>query len=209
MTGAPRTRPAPGARTAPDDAGVTLLELMVAASIMVVVMVMFTSGALLMYRSAQYTEAVTTAQAQLSAAFGRLDRQVRYASQLSEQGALNGNWYVEFLTEPPTGPNRCTQLRLPLPSAGLSALNGRLQIRSWDRGGTPPGFTTLASMVEPTTSSPFSRPTAAQLRVQLAVTVRAASSGPPVRRHSDVLFTLLNYPADTSEVAQCAQQRGS
>lgn len=117
-----------------DDAGTTLLEILVATSVMAIVMAMFTTGVVRMYRSAQITEAISTARSQLTVAFGRLDRQVRYARQLAREGVANGHWYVEYLTDPIGGPKRCGQLRVPQPRGGPSAPAGRLETRTWVHG---------------------------------------------------------------------------
>ena len=67
-------------RPDPDDAGVTLIELMVAMALMSVFGTIFLSGIAQMYRAANRAEAMTTTQSQISIAFGRLDTQIRYAT---------------------------------------------------------------------------------------------------------------------------------
>jgi type II secretory pathway pseudopilin PulG len=190
-----------------DETGTTLLEILVATSVMAIIMAMFTTSVVRMYRSAQYTEAISTAQSQLTVAFGRLDRQVRYARQLSRDGVTGGYWYVEYLTDPIGGPRRCWQLRVPQPRGGPSAPAGRLETRSWVHGAQPTAFTTLASMVDPTGPSPFSQPAPGQLRVRLSTTVKAGPGQAAARRESEALFTLLNFVPDTGDVAVCAQER--
>ena len=68
-------------------------------------MAMVTSGMIQIYRSVGRTEAVSTAQSQLSIAFLRLDREIRYAQAVATPGAADGDeqvaagqdQYVEYL----------------------------------------------------------------------------------------------------------------
>lgn len=182
------------------DAGATLLEMLVALSIMSVVAVMFTTGVLSVYRATHATEAIANTQGQLDLAFRRLDRQLRYASQLNEPGETANHWYVEFLTEPVGGTRTCTQLRAPKPVAPQQ--QGGLLIRSWALGATPPGFATLAPVIDPANTNPFTKLPPAQLRVRLASTATGAP-GRSTTRHSEVSFTALNATDDTNAVATC------
>src|SRR4051794_16095539 len=61
------------------DAGVTLVEVLVAFGVMSVVMALFTAGVAQSYRVANKADAMAVARQQLHTAFLRLDRDVRYA----------------------------------------------------------------------------------------------------------------------------------
>jgi hypothetical protein len=188
-------------------------------TLMSIVMSIFTTGIIQIYRSVVRTEAVSGAQSQLNTAFLRLDREVRYAAEISEPGPGPGREpRVEFRTSHTGDAVTCTQLRLVVDSAG-----GRLQRRTWEyvpdrltgsplKNLTP--FTTLASAVAAGTAAglpagqPFQRTLApvsaatgtADQRLRVVLTVRSAPGGS--LRRTDVTFTTLNssIPVPTPEV---------
>ena len=51
-----------------------------------------------MFRTANKTEAVATAQSQISIAFQRLDKEIRYAEGISTPTSSGTGWYVEYVT---------------------------------------------------------------------------------------------------------------
>lgn len=70
------------ARLRRDDAGLSLVEVLVATALMAVVLVIFTSGVLAVHRTTRRGEEIATAQAGLSRAFARLDSELRYAQKV-------------------------------------------------------------------------------------------------------------------------------
>ncbi|NJC74193.1 type II secretion system protein [Planosporangium thailandense] len=167
------------------EAGVTLLEIVVAMSIMSLVMAAFTTGVVAMYRAANRTEAIATAESQITIAFERLDKEIRYASAISKPDRVGSSYVVEYLTT--TGVGRCGELRLD-PS-------GNLRLRAWDQGATPPAWTTapvLASNLR-TDKQPFQPADNANFQ-RLEVTLDAAGGSGAARStaHTDVTFTALN-----------------
>ena len=111
------------------DDGITMIEVVVSLTLMAVLMTIFTTAVLEVYRNVNQTEALSSGQSQLNTVFLRLDKEVRYASGISREKQLgNGDWYVEYLNTS-RGAEICTELRLT--TAGL------LQRRTWDRNVTP------------------------------------------------------------------------
>jgi len=135
-----------GRRPARDDDGTSLAELLITMGLLSVVMLMVTGAILQVYRTVRTTETLTAAQGELSVAFQRFDRQLRYATWINEPGvpAGSGTWYVEFASREPdkvTGVDRdvCRQLRLELSPAGSNGATDRglLQLIEWLPGSTP------------------------------------------------------------------------
>ncbi|GGL07653.1 PulJ/GspJ family protein [Planomonospora parontospora] len=162
LPGRDRTRSGRLRRARPaGDAGLSLTEVMVSISLMGVMMVIFTTGVLQVYRAVNGVEALSASQSQLQTAFQRLDREIRYATWISQPSApIRGNRYVEFAyVEYPrteqaqtgqaqtgqahTGQAMCGQLR-------LDVNRGVLQLVRWTPGSPPaegrPGET-LASEI--------------------------------------------------------------
>lgn len=95
-----------------DDAGVTLTEVIVAMSILSVVLALTTAGLVQMFRITSATETQAIAQSQIGRAVVRLDRQIRYASGISEPHLSgHGVQQVEYLVVE-TGKSTCVQLRV-------------------------------------------------------------------------------------------------
>lgn len=110
------------------DEGVTLMEVVVTLGIMSVLMMVFTTGILQVYRTTTATESQVVAQTQLQVAFQRLDKEIRYASWIAVP-TRTAPYYVEFAGPPDgTGVVRCGQLRLD---------GGVLQLLQWTAGSPP------------------------------------------------------------------------
>jgi type II secretory pathway pseudopilin PulG len=175
----------------------TLVDLLVSMAIMSIVMSIFTTGMVLMYRSANGAEARADAQSQVSLALQRLDSEVRSAAGIGLPDTFsNGDPRVEFATVE-TAEVECVQLRVS---------GGRLQQRRWmyqSSPAQPSPWITLASGVTAVPSQPFSRSLATddvgyqRLRIQL----RVISGGGPTRvtKDSDITFTALNTSRETGE----------
>ncbi len=141
----------------PDDAGNSLVEVMVTMTIMSILMVIFTGAVLQIYRTTTATESLTAAQSQLRLAFQRFDRELRYASWVAEPGRVGTVWYVEFAGPADAG---CLQLRLETAPGGGNESDGEgvLQLLRWAPGSPPapgePGQT-IASQILTTGVAPF------------------------------------------------------
>ncbi|MCU7729269.1 prepilin-type N-terminal cleavage/methylation domain-containing protein [Actinoplanes sp. KI2] len=185
-----------------DDAGVSLVELLVAMSLMAMVGAMFTTGIVQIRRSINKADSTYESQNQINSAFLRLDREVRYATGVSTPAQVSGDSYVEYSVTV-NGVDTCVELR-------LKTATRELQRRQWVHGATPlqpTGWTTLASGVTATT--PFAttiadKATLTGLRFQtltLNVTSTTGAGAQGSARETNVSFTALNTSvADSSKV---------
>jgi type II secretory pathway pseudopilin PulG len=183
----------------------TLVEVVVSLVIMSIFMVIFTTGVVQMYRSADNTEAAAVSQTQLSVTFTRLDREIRYASGLSRPGLVGADWYVE-LQATGTGATTCTELR-------LVAATGVLQQRSWVSGAAPGsggGWAALASRVGGTAPFTVTPPDGdfglQRLRLQLSSPSMVA--GGPAKQ-TDITFAALNTSVTTTSDSICSEGRSA
>jgi hypothetical protein len=108
------------------DEGTTLMELMVGMGVMSIAMAIFTTAIVSMFSSTSKTQAVVNSSAQLNTAFGRLDVQVRYASDIYQPtrpptGQSTPYWSVIFQTDDPTS-TTCRQLTIR-PIGSTTVLN--------------------------------------------------------------------------------------
>ncbi|GAA3125342.1 hypothetical protein GCM10010466_15280 [Planomonospora alba] len=228
-------RPLPRrARPAGDD-GISLIEVVVSLGVLGVLMAVFTAGVLQVYRAVSTTESVASAQSQLQVAFQRLDKEIRYASWISEPSApVRGRRYVEFTAEDPaTGRPQCRQLRLDLG-------RGVLQLVRWTPGSPPaegaPGETLASSIVtdglavQPpsgTAKPPFVLQRAGSTpvrdgggsvgadftpdfqRLELHLTARVGTAENAGTANLDVAFTALNTSRETPARNVCSEGRPS
>jgi hypothetical protein len=165
---------------------------MVSVSLVSVITSVFAGGIVLAYRLSTKNESMAAAQADLHAVFARMDRQVRYASSISEPGVAGANQYVEFVTSG-TGPAVCTQYR-------VSAATGKLQSRTWEPGTPASAWSTLASNV--TGPSGFVRTVATmngpeRQRLTVTLSVTAGEGSTATSQRSAVTYTALNTSLDT------------
>jgi prepilin-type N-terminal cleavage/methylation domain-containing protein len=202
-----------------DDAGVSLVEMMVTMGVMGIVMVVFTTGIAQLYWASRRTETQAVAQSQLYLAFQRFDRELRYASSISDESpvAVGGTrWYVEFAEADPT---KCVRLRLdttanPPPNGQDGA--GVLQLIRWTLG-TPPTatspWTTIASNLVADADKPFQMQAAGETpyatadagqdfqsafqRLRIRLTARVAGT----RTAVDTTFTAVNSAGTTQRNA--------
>ena len=173
-----------------DDRGVTVLEVVVAMSLMLVLVSAVTVGVVTMFRTAGTTALTSTAQSQVSLVVLRLDRQVRYATGISRPRVVGGVQYVEYKFVE-KGRSTCVQLRVT---------GGRLQQRTWTSGSTPQSdWATLASGVA--TPQPFTHLDAddqiAHQRLTVAVHATADAGTATRIKHRTVTFTALNTTRDS------------
>ncbi|SHN20950.1 hypothetical protein [Cryptosporangium aurantiacum] len=187
-----------------DDSGYTLAEAVVTMVLTAAFMAISTTAILALYSSTNRSQAIADAQQQLGIAFGRLDRQIRYASGVSKPGTVNGEPYVEFLTTY-TGTPVCTQLRVR-PSSG------EFQQRTWVQGTgavTPTPWTQLANGVTAATPFTFHAADATYNFQQLGVVLTAVAGGPAASttRQFTATFTALNTSLSTQSSTACAEGR--
>ena len=203
-----------------DDAGFTLTEVMVTLAVMSVVMVVFTGGILQVYRTSAKAESISVVQTQLQTAFQRFDRQLRYASWISQPGQVGTAWYVEWAGY---DGSLCYQLRLETApaSAADNSTNGRgvLQMLSWPLATPPapgaPGQTIAGNLVSPDGGGPFEVQAAGVTagggseftpdfqRLRVHITGRAGESTAQV----DTTFTALNTSRNTPATNDCSKGR--
>jgi len=125
------------------DQGFTLIDLIVATSIMAVIMVIVTGGIIEVYSDVNRTDGISTARDQVGNSFRRLDKELRYASWVATPGQVNGAWYLEWAT-----PVDCQQLVFQ---------NGVLTKLVWTLPGVTPGSpqTIASDLAQTGTTPPF------------------------------------------------------
>lgn len=200
-----------------DDRGVSMIEVLVSMVVMSIVMTIFTSAIVTIYRVVNKTESVSTTQVQILTAFQRMDRELRYASAVSLPSVpgAGGDYYVEYLMTN-TGDDVCVQLR-------LQTSTKRLERRSWPKSpptATPSPWAVLVAPVKPLTSItppqlsppppfefiPAGGPSNYQsLRVNLQVTAGAGATA--TTRETKVTFTALNTTIETQSTSVCGEGR--
>ena len=186
-----------------DDRGITLIELVVAMSIMGFFTAIVATALAQMYSTANRAEATQALQSRLNIVFERLDAEIRYASAISKPGpgSDGADRYVEYLNV-----NGSTQL-----CTALRLRGDTLSRRTWTSGNTPTGgWSTLAGGV--TGTEPFSVTSTGGVRQQLklSLTVTFAASGPAAGSHAAVfLFSALNSDATatSSNATVCSEGR--
>jgi type II secretory pathway pseudopilin PulG len=191
----------PGSATdAGPDAGITLLELVVSMTIMSIVMAVFITGIVQVFRMTTTTESRSNAQSQLATAFLRLEREVRYAVEIEDPYLASGAQHIAFLVAR-TGGRSCVQLRV---------YSKRLELRRWTPP-TPPStvrtnltaWGTLASGV--TSSQPFTRKPADDDVSYQRLEVKLVTMSGPVNRNIASVFTAVNSGRGTGSGA-CADK---
>ncbi|HLL67514.1 MAG TPA: prepilin-type N-terminal cleavage/methylation domain-containing protein [Micromonosporaceae bacterium] len=218
-------RPRHGDDSAPSDAGITLVELVVAMSLMSVFMIMFTGAMLGLYRSANSTEVTSAAQSNLHVAFNRLDKEIRYSSGISVPARVGPDWHVEYLVTN-TGTAVCNGLRL---TRVAGQPGWQLQQRRWKQSSGPTAATAwapLASNVSllvagrdtvdpfvvvvpgaasPSASSSGADGNAQRLRLRMAVSFGAGRL--IATKQVDIAFSALNTSPNTVSATVCINGR--
>jgi prepilin-type N-terminal cleavage/methylation domain-containing protein len=205
-----------------DDAGLTLIEVMISMGLMSVVMVVATAAIAQIYHSVNESENTAEAQAQVTRAFTRLDQEIRYARAISAPAVLNGDNYVEYMVGI-DNVDTCVELR-------LRTSTNELQRRQWTKNVVPlvpTGWTTLASVVS--AGAPFTTILPDKIGLtgfrfqRLRLTVSAVLGGGTgggtlttggSTRQTDVTFTALNATAGRNNdgtdpnAGTCTEARG-
>jgi prepilin-type N-terminal cleavage/methylation domain-containing protein len=190
-----------------DDQGVTLIELVVTLSIMSILMSIFTVGVVQMFRSANRTESTASAQSQITLAFLRLDREIRYAAGVSAPGRVSSDWYVEYVTTN-TGASLCTQLR-------LTDSTDQLQRRTWSQGNLAATATAWLPLVSNISQSPSGAPFVLLAaappiyyqRLRVAVQATAGSGDNATAPLLDITINALNSTPGTNSATVCQEGR--
>jgi hypothetical protein len=185
-----------------DDAGVSMAELLVTMSVFSVVVAIFTTGLLQLYKAANKNEATITAQAQNNLAYLRLDKEVRYASGVSKPGTIGNDQYVEYLSTF-SGTPTCTEIKLVKAS-------GSLVKRSWKQGNTIGSqWEQLATGV--TSDQAFTFYDADYIynfqRLKLHITATSGTGKTAKTADTDLTFTALNTSLNTSSATVCTEGR--
>lgn len=203
-----------------EDDGTSLIELVVGMAIMTIFMGMFTGAMLLMSNTVNKVQAVSVTSSQTTSAFLTLDREVRYASGVSNPAFdATWGWHVEFATQqvnhstsPATQTTVCTQLR---------TYQNQLAQRTWTLNssnaavsGSGTAWKPLASGLTPAavaqSASPFALSTAPGGQQTLTVTLSATSTPGNATSYSSSVYTALNSVtgAGTTDPASVCQQVG-
>ncbi|GAA2525658.1 PulJ/GspJ family protein [Pilimelia columellifera] len=199
MTGRPNAtrRRGAGGDLAP-DAGLTLIEILVAFGIMSVVLTIFTTGLVGLQRSLRVSEALAQAQTQVGQAFARLDAEIRYAGavravSLTDAGGATFP-VLEWLTTAGRV-SRCYRLWL---------YDGQLYHRTWNSAGspgdTPPPRVLAAGLgdaAEPFVVDPGPADSDAPLKVTVSVVATAGGVGQSRERQLHQTFVLPNTTLGT------------
>jgi prepilin-type N-terminal cleavage/methylation domain-containing protein len=127
------------------DAGVTLIELIIAMGIFAILMGIFMVGIARMTHQTVRVQSVGEATVSLQRAFERLDRQIRYAEAVNRSVLVNGSYYLEFQTSAEslhTAVGRCDQYR-------VNVAAGTFEARSWNLAApyTASGWASFATRV--------------------------------------------------------------
>ncbi len=196
------------------DRGVTLVETVVAMTIMTIFGGIFTGAVIAMTNAAGKAEATTRSADALNQAYLSLDKVVRYASAISVPGVSaaggTGSWYVE-LRATHSGVETCTQLR-------VTTTTEQLQKRTWIVGDTAPAtaFRPLASSITNgaaaagSADQPFvlAPPDGTSNSQQLSVTLaaRSGSGSTATTSRSAFGFTAVNSTSATPSGSVCQQE---
>jgi type II secretory pathway component PulJ len=178
-----------------DDAGTSLMELIVGMALMAIFMSIFVGALVSMTKAQSKTTSVAQTSQDLNQAFLSLDKTVRYASAISTPGtgSPSGDWYVEYSTTT-TGAQVCTQLRVDITTK-------QLQRRTWtvvnSTASGLTGWTPLASEISNGTATaganqPFVRvtPGATSDYQQLTITLASLTGSTVAATTSGTSFTI-------------------
>ena len=194
------------------DQGFTLIDIIVATSIMAVIMVIVTGGIIEVYSDVNKADGLSTARDQIGNSFRRLDKELRYATWVATPGQVGNRWYLEFATT-----TNCQQLMYQ---------NGVLTKYVWTLPSTTPASPQViaSDLAQTGTTAPFTvylpgnRPYASASPTSSGVgrnyelehsQVRLRFSGHvgKVDLPLDVLFTAQNTNRNTPAANDCSKGR--
>jgi prepilin-type N-terminal cleavage/methylation domain-containing protein len=182
------------ARTRRDDSGFTLVELLVAMSLVGVLVAVFMAAVTQMTRATVRVQNVTTSSDEARRVYERFERQFRSASEVNRPVRTGTTWYLEFRTSATgTTTAQCTQWRY-LASAG------QVQLRTWSDVSSPVAgaWVTVGSRVvnDPVTQPPFAFAPAdlTYSRQRVTLDLRASSGVPGSARVSGLVVARNSSP---------------
>jgi type II secretory pathway pseudopilin PulG len=204
-----------------DDAGFSLIDMMVTLSVISILTVVSMSAISEIYSNVTRTENTSFAREQVGNSFRRLDKELRYATWIADKaGQVGTAWYLEYSVPPPaaTPTEVCRQLKFD---------KGVLTLLRWDPAAGGPGKpTTIGTdltlnatappfMVIPPSSAVYNtkanadaagvgtdfEPDYFQVRVQFNATLGRVSL--PL----DLYFTAQNTSGSSSSTSDCSNGR--
>lgn len=191
----------------PGDAGLTLVDLLVAITIIAVFVTMFTATLGALRGSVASTHAISRTVDASTTAMGALGNQARRAMSISQPGAAGGYWFVEWSSVTP-GVADCVQTRMGF---------GVLQQRTWNLAGDGQpvdmsGWNTVAHGVDATGGAdPFTLHPAdgpfKQQRLTVRFTAAQDTADGPVQADVEETFTAIHTRADTEANTMCTGRR--
>jgi Tfp pilus assembly protein PilV len=195
------------------DRGTSLVEVVVAMTIMVICGAIFTGAVVTLYSVTNKAQAVTNSATQTNQAYQALDKMVRYAAAVSAPGFGAGvgaarYWYVE-LRHTTSGSEVCSQLR-------LNTSSQQLQRRTWTASSlaTLTSWTQISSgitngaVAAGSTDQPFvladPTPTANHQQLRFTMVATAGPLSSPATSRTSVVITALNstVPPSTGPICQ-------
>lgn len=196
------------------DSGTTLMELIVGMALTMIFGGIFTTAIVSMTSTSNKAQALANTSSQLSSAYLRLDKTIRYASAISTPGqstgaGSTGDWYVEIQTTN-TGTAQCSQFRVEQTAQ-------QLQVRTWTPvNSVATGLTSwlpLASYITNGGASstspnvPFSFPTAlASVNFQqLQINLTSISGNPVSSSSSSITFPAINSSTSATNSTVCQE----
>jgi type II secretory pathway pseudopilin PulG len=134
------------------DEGYSLVEVLVAASLMSVVMAVSVTAILQIYSSVNRTEETVTVRDAIDVSFRRLDRELRYATWVSDAKAVNGRFYLEYSLPAVVNNSGVTEY----PCRQIKLDNGVLTLASWKLPSITPAnpFIIASGVTADTTKGP-------------------------------------------------------
>ncbi len=127
------------------DAGMTLIEMLVAMGLFAILLGVFMSGISAMTSMTVRARAAVDSSDEVRRAYQRMDKQIRYASAVNRPGVVGGNQYIEFITTDPSDSTAitCTQYK-------LNATADTLAFRTWPDvdGAAASSWVVVASRVQ-------------------------------------------------------------
>jgi prepilin-type N-terminal cleavage/methylation domain-containing protein len=199
-----------------DDAGMSMIEVVVGMTLMGIFLALFTTAMVSMFGAVNKVDAVDNSAQQINTAFSRLDAQVRYASAVRTPYQANGDWYVAFTSPTPASSGQlntmCTQLKV---AQAVGSLQERTWIVSTDTtsASSVSGWAQLATGVAnggataTAANRPFVIPVATgnfqQLQVNLQANDGSGSAG--AQSFLTSTFTALNSSGAASNGVVCGQ----
>lgn len=194
-----------------DERGTTMVEVVVAMTIMSIAGAIFVTGIVSLSRTTNHAQALTNSASNTNQAYQALDRMVRYASAISTPGVSTGKkyWYVE-LQDTTGGEELCTQLTIDIAkqqlqkrtwkAANIATLTDWVPIASGiTNGGAAAGAGVQPFFLEAATST--------SQHQELTITI-VSTSGPAndlVKSESSFGLTALNSGALAPTGAFCQQ----